>query len=96
MPTVGEDGDAPPAAETVGGADPRLETIDTQLDVRDALSVLDERERNCVRLRFAEDMTQEEIAVRLGVSQVHVSRILRRALDKLRTEVASPELEDAA
>jgi RNA polymerase sigma-B factor len=49
-----------------------------------------------VRLRFAEDMTQEEIAGRLGVSQVHVSRILRRALEKLRSEVVSQDLENAA
>jgi RNA polymerase sigma-B factor len=96
VPAVGEDGDAPPAAETVGGADPRLETIDTQLDVRDALTVLDDRERSCVRLRFAEDMTQEEIAGRLGVSQVHVSRILRGALEKLRSEVAVQDLDRAA
>ena len=96
VPAVGEDGDAPSAGETVGGVDPRLETIDTQLDVRDALGVLDDRERSCVRLRFADDMTQEEIAGRLGVSQVHISRILRRALEKLRTEVVSQDVEDAA
>jgi RNA polymerase sigma-B factor len=96
VPVSGEDGDAPSAAETVGRVDPRLESIDAQLDVRDALGVLDERERRCVRLRFADDLTQEEIAGQLGVSQVHVSRILRRSLDKLRTEVASADLENAA
>src|SRR3954454_6100511 len=55
-PAAGEDGDAPPAAETLGGADPRLETLDTRLDVRDALAVLDDREHSCVRLRFAKDL----------------------------------------
>jgi RNA polymerase sigma-B factor len=92
---AGEDGEAPPAAETVGHDDPRLAALDARLDVRDALDVLDERERSCVRLRFAEDMTQEEIAAEVGVSQVHVSRILRGALQKLRT-VPSLGLEHAA
>lgn len=96
VPVFGEDGDAPPAAETVGRSDPRLETIDAQLDVREALDVLDDRERNCVHLRFGEDLTQEEIASRVGVSQVHVSRILRRALEKLRAQVAAQDLEHVA
>lgn len=95
VPVFGEDGDAPSAAETVGRSDPRLETIDAQLDVREAMDVLDDRERSCVRLRFAEDLTQEEIASRVGVSQVHVSRILRRALEKLRAQVSAQNLEHA-
>jgi RNA polymerase sigma-B factor len=95
VPVNGEDG-ASPAAETVGRADPQLEAIDAQLDVREALGVLDERERSCLRLRFVEDMTQEEIAVEVGVSQVHVSRILRRALEKLRSQAVAKGLEHAA
>jgi RNA polymerase sigma-B factor len=50
-----------------------------------ALHVLPERERLIVHLRFAEDLTQSEIAERIGVSQMHVSRLLRRALSRVRT-----------
>ena len=95
VPVAGEDGEAPPASETVGHDDPHLVAIDARLDVRDALDVLDDRERSCLRLRFGKDMTQEEIAAEVGVSQVHVSRILRRALQKLR-RVTSLGLEHAA
>jgi RNA polymerase sigma-B factor len=49
--------------------------------------VLQPRQRIILRLRFSEDMTQAEIAQRLGISQMHVSRLLRQALDRLR-EVA--------
>jgi RNA polymerase sigma-B factor len=93
MPAGGEEGDRATIIEAVGGADPRLESAEEMLDVQDALNELDERERTCVRLRFAEDLTQEEIAARVGVSQVHVSRILRAAIEKLRESVKTSGLE---
>src|SRR5680860_829762 len=52
-----------------------------------ALPSLDERERLVLRLRFAEDMTQSQIADRIGHSQMHVSRILRRALARIREQI---------
>jgi RNA polymerase sigma-B factor len=57
--------------------------------IEPALAKLDERERIALRLRFFEDMTQSQIADRLGVSQMHVSRILRAALDTLRRATAA-------
>ena len=57
---------------------------------------LEERERTCLKLRFGADMTQEEIASQVGVSQVHVSRILRRALDRLHSEVGLQDYQHAA
>ncbi len=48
---------------------------------------LDERERLVLRLRFAEDMTQSQIAEQIGHSQMHVSRILRRALARIREQI---------
>jgi RNA polymerase sigma-B factor len=45
---------------------------------------LPEREREILRARFEEDLTQREIAERLGISQMHVSRLLRRSLERLR------------
>jgi RNA polymerase sigma-B factor len=83
----------PPPAETIGTVDRQLEA---RIDLIQALGVLDERERSCVRMRFRDDRTQEEIAGRIGVSQVHVSRILHGALEKLRAEVDRPPLEQAA
>jgi RNA polymerase sigma-B factor len=49
---------------------------------------LPDREREIVRLRFAEDLTQREIGERVGISQMHVSRLLRRALDQLQSAAA--------
>jgi RNA polymerase sigma-B factor len=60
--------------------------------------VLDERERRLLQLRYEEDRSQSEIARELGLSQAHVSRLLRAALDRLRAEVApgDPAGDDAA
>ena len=51
--------------------------------LEEAMSVLDERERKIVQMRFYDDLTQQQIAKRLGISQMHVSRLLRRALQKM-------------
>ena len=48
------------------------------------------RDREVLRLRFAEDLTQTEIGERVGVSQMHVSRIIRHALAQLRTVASTP------
>jgi RNA polymerase sigma-B factor len=48
-----------------------------------ALAALPQRERMLVRLRFEEDMSQSEIGRKLGISQMHVSRLLRRALARM-------------
>lgn len=91
VPVGGDEDDSPAVIDGIGGRDPRLESVDSALAVREAFDVLDERERACVRLRFGADLTQEEIARKVGVSQVHVSRILRVALDKMRAAVEEPE-----
>jgi RNA polymerase sigma-B factor len=52
-------------------------------DLRELRDVLDERDRRVLYLRFVEDMTQTEIAQRIGCSQMQVSRILRKALTRL-------------
>jgi RNA polymerase sigma-B factor len=48
--------------------------------------VLSEREREVLRLRFEEDLTQSEIGQRVGVSQMHVSRLIRQSVARLRDE----------
>jgi RNA polymerase sigma-B factor len=82
--------DAPATRENDGGLAESLGCIDTGLDrVEDAVWIeqlsgdLTPREREVLRLRFVEDLVQREIAVRVGVSQMHVSRILRDALAHL-------------
>jgi RNA polymerase sigma-B factor len=74
-----------PIVETLGRTEPGYDAVEAQLAAEDA--PLEERERLVLRLRFEEDLNQYEIGHRLGVSQMQVSRILRRALGKLLTSV---------
>jgi RNA polymerase sigma-B factor len=85
---VGGEEDESPAAEWVGDEDENYELVDDKLALEGVLPHLDERERLILRLRFVEDMTQSQIAERIGHSQMHVSRILRRTLERIREEVA--------
>ena len=55
------------------------------------LRALDERERRILHLRFFRGLTQSQIAQQVGISQMHVSRLIRRALEKIREEI---ELEE--
>jgi len=55
--------------------------------VDELLTHLPPREQLIIRLRFYDEMTQAEIADRLGISQMHVSRLLARSLDGLRTHI---------
>jgi RNA polymerase sigma-B factor len=90
--TVG-DGDEPtPLGDRIGEEDPSFNTVEYGAAIAPVLAEISERDRQVLHLRFVEDMTQSEIAERVGVSQMHVSRILRAAIDRLRREV--PEGED--
>jgi len=75
------DGDVP-------AADPDFLRSDERVDLESGLARLDDREREVVFLRYFADLTQDEIAKRVGVSQMHVSRILRGALETMRRSVA--------
>ena len=72
-----------PEGDPVGEAHERLA-------IGAALRRLHPREREVVELRFGEDLSQAQIAERIGLSQVHVSRTLRRALVRLETELVAP------
>jgi RNA polymerase sigma-B factor len=76
-----------PRRERVGATDPRLERVADRVAMEDFLASLPERERELIRLRFEENLTQSEIAARLGISQMHVSRLLRRTIGQLRNVV---------
>ncbi len=70
--------------EAIGDEDQRLSSVDDQATIFSAAQHLPQRERQILYLRFGEDLTQTEIADRLGVSQMQVSRLLRRSLQRLR------------
>jgi RNA polymerase sigma-B factor len=70
-------------ADSLAEEDPGYELVDIGETLRGTLAALPDRERLILRMRFEGDMTQAEIAERIGVSQMHVSRLLRRSLDRL-------------
>ena len=74
-------------ADTVGEVDAAFDRIIDREAVRPLLAALPERERTVLYLRFIESLTQSQIARRLGISQMHVSRILERTLAKLRDQL---------
>ncbi|WUP95983.1 RNA polymerase sigma factor SigF [Streptomyces sp. NBC_00247] len=71
-------------AEVLGDWDTAMETFENLHDLAPQLERLDERERLIVRMRFGAEMTQAQIGAELGISQMHVSRLLNRILRKLR------------
>src|SRR3954447_3190991 len=81
----GEEDSGATYADSVGELDYRLELVEYRSVVAATIRALPRREREVLALRFAEDMTQSEIAARIGVSQMHVSRLIRRSLDRLQT-----------
>ena len=81
---VGGDDDAPMLADRLGDVDPSLETIEYRESLRPLLAALPSRERRILALRFFHGMTQSQIAEEVGVSQMHVSRLLTKSLATLR------------
>jgi RNA polymerase sigma-B factor len=77
------EGESGSLVDSFGSEDPSLLLADDRVTVDDAARLLTEREREVLRLRFAEDLTQTQIANRVGVSQMQISRILRRAVARL-------------
>lgn len=68
----------------LGGEDRGFTAVEERSVLLPALGLLPEREQTILRLRFVDDLTQSEIATRLGISQMHVSRLLSRSLAVLR------------
>jgi RNA polymerase sigma-B factor len=82
-PVNGDDGDSG-AGMQLGGAEPGYAVVEERSVLSDLINELPEREREIIHLRFNEELTQAEIAQRIGVSQMHVSRLLSTSLAKLR------------
>jgi RNA polymerase sigma-B factor len=85
MPRGSGDDEGSAYADTVGAHDERFEMVEYHAVIEPTMAALPDRDRLILRLRFERDLTQSEIADRLGISQMHVSRIIRRSLDRLRT-----------
>jgi RNA polymerase sigma-B factor len=70
--------------DLIGADDPQFSGVDDHLTLRSLLAALPLRERRILTMRFYDEMTQTRIAAEIGISQMHVSRLLRHALDQLR------------
>ena len=84
---IGDGDSATELGDTLGTEDNEYELADLRASLGPALATLDEREQKILTLRFYGNLTQSEIAARVGVSQMHVSRLLARALTKLRGQL---------
>jgi RNA polymerase sigma-B factor len=83
--------DAPPASgigadriDLIGGTDPRYAHVDDHLTLRHLVAALPARQQRIITMRFYDHMTQTEIAAEIGLSQMHVSRLLKQTLARLR------------
>jgi RNA polymerase sigma-B factor len=77
--------------ETIGTEEPGYQLSEEWAVLEPGLRVLDERERTILHLRFFDGLTQSQIAQQVGISQMHVSRLIRRALEKIREEIQVEE-----
>ena len=81
-----------PFGDTLGDIDTNLDKVLDVETVRPLIAALPERQRTVLTLRFFENLTQTQIAERIGCSQMHVSRLLAKALGTLRSHAREPEL----
>ena len=80
-------GDDVTLADALGAQDPELDRAEMRAMLDSALDVLSRRDREVLRLRFEQDLTQSQIADRIGVSQMQVSRLIRQSLARLRLDI---------
>jgi RNA polymerase sigma-B factor len=86
----GEDDDLDPL-ESLGTEEHQYEVSEDRAVLAPGFKALDERERKILQLRFFEGLTQSQIAQQVGISQMHVSRLIRRSLEKIRETIAEDE-----
>jgi RNA polymerase sigma-B factor len=86
----GDDDDLDPL-ESLGTEEHQYEVSEDRAVLAPGFKVLDERERTILQLRFFEGLTQSQIAQQVGISQMHVSRLIRRSLEKIRETIAEDE-----
>ena len=85
-----EDGELDPL-ESLGTEEHQYSVSEDRAVLAPGFKALDERERRILHLRFFDGLTQSQIAQHVGISQMHVSRLIRRALEKIRDEIATDE-----
>jgi RNA polymerase sigma-B factor len=83
-----------PLAARLGSNDANYDSVEDRVVLGPALATLPPREQSILRMRFVEGLTQSEIAVAVGVSQMHVSRLLSSSLEKLREGIGRAEPDD--
>ncbi len=88
-PTSRDDDEAGELVDQLGGEDRAFELVESRDAIASTWRALPEVERQVLELRFMHDLTQREIGDRIGYSQMHVSRLLRRALKRLETAAAA-------
>ncbi|MFF3640906.1 RNA polymerase sigma factor SigF [Streptomyces sp. NPDC002564] len=79
-----------PLVDFIGEEDPALELVEDFHALAPLIAELSERDRRILHLRFVDELTQAQIGERLGVSQMHVSRLLARTLERLRAGMLTP------
>ncbi len=89
-PQEGREGERESLVSTIGATDARYELIEYGTTIEATIHQLPARDRRVLQLRFGQDLTQSQIAEQVGVSQMQVSRIIRRSLARLR-ELADQE-----
>ena len=89
--TGGEGEDDLDPLESIGSEEHQYEVSEDRAVLAPGFRALDERERMILQLRFFDGLTQSQIAQQVGISQMHVSRLIRRSLEKIREEIASDE-----
>ena len=77
--------------ESIGTEERQYEVSEDREVLAPGFKALDERERKILQLRFFDGLTQSQIAQQVGISQMHVSRLIRRSLEKIRAEIAADE-----
>jgi RNA polymerase sigma-B factor len=95
-PRPGATDEATSYGDAMGEEDARYELVELDATVSAVLGRIPQREREILRMRFVEDLTQTEIAERIGVSQMQVSRLLRRSLEQLRILARVDDADTAA
>ena len=88
---TGEDDDAQPLGDSVGDDDPTFDTLVDGHALRPLIDELPARERKILLLRFFGNLTQTQIADRVGISQMHVSRLLSQTLAQMRRRITEDE-----
>ena len=91
----GDDDDDLDPLESIGTEEHMYEVSEDRAVLEPGWRVLDDRERRILHLRFFEGLTQSQIAQQVGISQMHVSRLIRRSLEKIREEIDAGEPDEA-